>query len=425
MTDTHESDHPHGSQELALEDRLHLLASRVAPPAVPVREDLLRGRRRRRRTRLVVAGGAALAVGVVGVASTVVPDLVSAGPGPGITGTTASPTVAPSSTSPTGGPAVVEREVEPSDVPLFERPGLGGGGMAEITGDEALRRYRQVLVDHLDPTEEHLDAAVSNRQSGGSTSLGTKLGWSNDGESGLGMVQVSVNAGWDVVDHWQCGSGWDCRDVTAPGGRPGQVAVHDGVTDVAVEHTDGTVAIITVDALFGNNSTVPVSGIDLGEDVLAAAAADERLSLPGFEDGVPPALDLATFTAVGRELLAGPGERVQVIRRDDDYGPYVEAAWAGAGGSGTLTWTAVLHDPAGDALGCYSDTMVRCVVREVEGREVLVGYRRDRVGGGWQVTFDGPSYRLDVTFGPDTAADDVAVDRAVEMVLDPRWQPRR
>lgn len=408
-----------------LGDRLHQLASRVPPPVVPVRDDLTRGRRRRRRVQLAVVGGAALAVAVVGVASTVVPDLVSADPAPGFSGSTGAPSPSAAASTSPGTAEPVERDIEPSRAPGFFELHGGAGGMAEITGNEALQRYRRVLADHLDPTGEHLDPSVTNMQSGGSTSLGTKLGWSNDGESGLGMVQVSVNAGWGVVDYWQCGAGWDCRDITAPGGLPGQVAVHDGVTDVAVQHADGTVAVITVDALFGNNSTVPVSGIDLGEDVLAAAAADDRLTLPGFEDGVPPVLDLDTFEQVGRDVLVGPGESLLGVDATDDYGSWVEAAWSGAGGSGTLTWSAILHDPTVEALACYRETMTRCVVREVDGQEVLIGYRKDRAGGGWLVSHDGPSYDVEVTFGPDTAGDDLPVDRAVEMVLDPRWQPSR
>lgn len=408
-----------------LGDRLHQLASRVPPPVVPVRDDVTRGRRRRRRVQLAVVGGAALALAVVGAASTVVPDLVSADPAPGFSGSTGAPSPSAAVSTSPGPGEPVERDIEPSKAPgLFERHG-GAGGMAEITGNEALQRYRQVLVDHLDPTGEHLDPSVTNMQSGGRTSLGTKLGWSNDGESGLGMVQVSVNAGWGVVDSWQCGAGWDCRDITAPGGLPGRVAVHDGVTEVAVQHADGTVAVITVDALFGNNSTMPVSGIGLGEDVLAAAAADDRLSLPGFEDGVPPVLDLGTFEQVGRDALVGPGESLQRLRAAADYGPRVEAAWSGVDGSGTLLWSAILHDPSADPLACYRETITRCVVREVDGQQVLIAYRRDRAGGGWEVSHDGPSYRVVVIFTPDTAGDSLVVDRAVEMVLDPRWQPSR
>jgi hypothetical protein len=54
----------------------------------------------------------------------------------------------------------------------------------------------------------------------------------------------------------------------------------DGVTSTGVRHDDGTVVVISVDALFGNNSSVAVSGIDVTPAQVAHAAADPRLVAP-------------------------------------------------------------------------------------------------------------------------------------------------
>ena len=51
----------------------------------------------------------------------------------------------------------------------------------------------------------------------------------------------------------------------------------DGATTVVVRREHGEVAI-TVNALFGNNSLVPVDGMDIPLDDLVRAAADERLT---------------------------------------------------------------------------------------------------------------------------------------------------
>ena len=51
----------------------------------------------------------------------------------------------------------------------------------------------------------------------------------------------------------------------------------DGATTVVVRRDHGDVAI-TVNALFGNNSLVPVEGMDIPLDDLVRAAADERLT---------------------------------------------------------------------------------------------------------------------------------------------------
>lgn len=409
-----------------LEDALHRLAAAVSAPVVPVADDLARGRRRRRRTHLAVVTGAVAAVAVVGLGTAVVPGLVDAGgePGPGPATSGPSGSATPSEPDEVDEPEV--REIEPS-------PGGGihaimdGPGMEDITNDPDLNRYRDVLAEYLDPSGEHLEQGVSNMQSGGG-SLGTKLAWTNDGETGMGMVQVSVNAGWGGLASWSCGvqfsglENWACRDVPAPRGLTATVAEHDGVTEVAVEHEDGIVVVLTVDALFGNNSTVPVSGIDLGEDLLVRTAADSRLDLPGYEGGVPPSLDQQTFARMGRQFLGADGEQLDTTYSGSDAEPFVEAQWSDGTARGTLSWYATMAGYSG-GYACSQQQYRRCQVFTIGDREVFVGHARAAGGGGWQAVYAGPSYDVRVSFVPD--AGDFPLERAFAFVTDPRWQPTR
>lgn len=410
----------------SLEDALHRLAAGVSAPVVPVADDLARGRRRRRRTHLAVVTGAVAAVAVVGLGTAVVPGLVGAGGEPGPGPATSGPSGSAVPSEPTGSPEPEVREIEPS-------PGGGidammdGTGMEDITNDPDLNRYRDVLAEYLDPRGEHLEKGVSNMQ-GGTGSKGTKLAWTNAGETGMGMVQVNVSAGWSG-QLWACGAelsgleSWDCHDVPAPRGLTGEVAEHDGVTEVAVEHEDGIVVVLTVDTLFGNNSTVPVSGIDLGEDLLARAAADPRLDLPGYDGGVPPLLDQQRFANVGRQVLVAAGEGLEVSYNGLDSEPFVEGEWGDGMSGGTLSWYATMAGLEGDDYACFQGQYRRCQVHTVDGVEVFVGQARPRWGGGWQAIYAGPSYRVTVSFVPDVG--DFPLERALAFVTDPRWQPTR
>ncbi|WP_193610704.1 hypothetical protein [Nocardioides lijunqiniae] len=406
---------PHESDRDDLEEALRRLAASVDPPSVPASADLARGRRRRRRHRLAVSAGVVAAVAAIGVGTAVVDGKSSAD------GDTRPPVA---TTSPT--PEV--REIRPTPGPPggAAAPGAldAADAMKEIRTDPDLNRYRDVLAEYLDPEGEHLEKGVSNRQSGG-MSQGTKLAWTNDGESGMGMVQVTVSAGWGGVDVWDCGAGWTCRDIPAGRGLTAEVAEHDGVTEVAVEHDDGIVVVIAVDALFGNNSTVPVSGIDLGDDLLARAAADPRLDLPAYAAGIPPALDQRTFARVGQRLLAVGTDELETTYAGTDAQPWVEADWSDGVARGRLTWDAAQSGQLqGEAYACMEVQYLRCEMHRVGDREVFVGYARAKWGGGWRALYAGPSYTLTVSFEP-TGGGDLPPERAFAFVTDPRWQPAR
>lgn len=252
-----------------LDQLLSDAAARVVPPDVAARDDLARGRRHVRRQRLGLGLTALAAVAAVGVGAVLVG---GGGTDPGADDAPVASDPAPSTTpsaSPT--PGVTHHPVPAPD---------------QRDGKELLQDYRDVLAEHLDPSGTHLDRLVTNVQGSG-RGIGTKLGWTNDGESGLGMVEVFVSPSMRSQFNLFCDSYTPCDHVTL-GGVDAIVQESDGVTIVAVERVDGSVVALQVDTLFGNNSTVPVSGIDISKADLARTAADERLTVPTKEqvDGV-------------------------------------------------------------------------------------------------------------------------------------------
>src|SRR6201999_4585836 len=141
-------------------------------------------RRRQRRQRLLVAGAVVATVAVLGTAAAVTPDFFEADGGPEPVKRSATPTASTPASTPASPTAT------PSKAPRVNR-------------FQTLVGYNEVLAEHLDPEWRHLERltkANRNEQvgTGGGliTSLGSKFGWRIDGEQGLGMVQISVNAGW-------------------------------------------------------------------------------------------------------------------------------------------------------------------------------------------------------------------------------------
>ena len=285
-----------------------------------------------------------------------------------------------------------------------------------------------MLAEHLDPQGGHLEVLSEdnqNEQVGSSesriTSLGAKLGWSNDGDEGLGMVQVSVSDGWRNADWWCEGEGWTCRQLTA-GGRV-RIAEQDGVRRVGVEHADGGVVVITLDPLFGNNSLVPVSGMDISDQQLVRAASDARLDLPeGLE--LPGPMDLETFEAVGRELLLEPGESLAQVDTGSAMESWVKGRWRVDGtDQGHLQWLSTGMFVGGRWNGCSEVMYVRCEHPTYDGNEVFVGHVRPKWGGGWSVAYVGPSYDVSVRYEPIEGGAELPIERAYAFVTDERLQP--
>jgi hypothetical protein len=143
--------------------------------------------------------------------------------------------------------------------------------MTGLSGMGALRHYRAVLADHLDPHGDRL-APPSNEQGGGGM-LGTKLDWNHGG-----MLEIVVGRSWAAA-----GGFYLLEDAgmspTTYDGHPARVSTTGDDTVVSVQHADGTVVTLIASTSFGNNGT-STSDTGLTQHQLLAAAADPRLTLP-------------------------------------------------------------------------------------------------------------------------------------------------
>jgi hypothetical protein len=171
---------------------------------------------------------------------------------------------------------------------------------ALLTG--VLRTWQRALAEDLDPSSEHLQIekrlGYERLTIGGvkptpydtvPSSLGLpKLGWRNAGESGTGMVQLTVFAEWSDAKYQMPCKFLEtlCIPFEVDGARRafhGSFSDHQGFGNgffIAVERRDDTSIVLTVSSLFGNNTKIPVSGTGLTRDALVKAALDSRIALP-------------------------------------------------------------------------------------------------------------------------------------------------
>jgi hypothetical protein len=260
-------------QDNELTDRLHRATAPIDSPVAPdelVRLGRAAVRRRRGRTVAAALSVAVLAVGVGGGAA-----LLDGQDGHGdATRAADQPSHAPSSVAPTA-PAPTAASPSctiSSDGPFSRPPG----------SNKTLAGYRAILAAHLDPGGQHLGNVENVQRSDDGcatvTGLGTKLGWSTPGVSGLGVVQIEVSRGWRDSQIHLAHDGWRPAATVPAGTERAFVVEYDGGLAVAVTRPDGITVALDVNSLFGNNSTVPTSGMDFSVDQLLQTVAD-----PGFE----------------------------------------------------------------------------------------------------------------------------------------------
>lgn len=300
-----------------------------------------------------------------------------------------------------------EEATDPPDVPPTQESPVRVG--------KVLRYYNDVLAERLDPPRHHLqsyDRATGQptvtRSGGTFFALGASYPWAD--ADGTGAFSVLVASGWDQVA-WECGAtstDWACHAPEDASATPAEVAEHDDVRQVAVEHADGQVVVLTT------------ADATLAEADLVAAAADERLTLPVGAAVSPPRLDPAAFAAAGRSLLVrGEEELVESAR---DRSPRVRGSWVVDGRTrGSLEWSALpLYSGAG--WSCLA-TYRTCTEVELDeaGTTVHVARVRARAGGGWVVEYDGPSYAVQVA----SADPALPKKRAYGLVTMADWQPSR
>lgn len=165
---------------------------------------------------------------------------------------------------------------------------------------------RQLLLDtaveHLDPERTHLpDSATgfSGGGGGGGMNVGTKLGWTVPGESGQGMIKVAVttpgyasseeHARTNFAVNLGCETGSSsCTEQAIPGSAETALVAEadpdaDRVLSVVYERVDGSLVGIGVYDLFGNNTTQPVSSVDVGLDQAFAFVTDPDLQVDADE----------------------------------------------------------------------------------------------------------------------------------------------
>ena len=327
-------------------------------------------------------------------------------------GPTSTPTELPSE-EPTGSPTIAPTDLptssDPTTEPTAPDPTPNGGTKGRL--DRVLGVFNAVVAEYLDPGRDHLqpydrtvDPKVTRKADGLLFALGSTYRW-EDGR-GRSAVEVTVASGWDQVD-WDCGAtyaDWSCRPADSTAGRA-EVATHDGVRQVAVEHASGQVVVLTAD---------PADGVT--DAALVAAAADDRLVLPGAAPQAPPTIDSATFASAGAAALLSEGQSFdQTVL---DRAPYVRGTWSAEGGhGGTLAWSA-RPIYSGGTFTCLA-TYLRCypVVLDEAGTSVQVAQLRT----GWLVRYDGPSYAVRVWSSDRT----FPKKRAFAFVTDDAWQPTR
>ncbi|HEX5089222.1 MAG TPA: PT domain-containing protein [Nocardioides sp.] len=354
------------------------------------------------------------------------------------------PTSAPTSTpsglpsgDPTGDPTglpsgtptdlVTPTPTDPTTVPPPTEPPPTGDTKVRI--DRVLAYYNDVLAEHLDPDraglqpyDRRIDPKATRRSDGQLFALGATYRWERG--RALSGLEIMVASGWDQVD-WDCGatySDWSCHVVDS-GTVRAEVAIHDGVRRVAVEHADGQVVVVTADPTYDGSHRLATSdgfgGSGGSEAALVAAASDARLILPGRAPQAPPTIASDAFASAGRAALLSRGETF--TQTSLDRSPAVRGTWSGAAGAGgTLRWSA-RPVYSGGGFSCLV-TYLRCTTVAVgDGTTVDVALLRTKAGGGWLVQYDGPSYAVRVYSSDRT----FPRKPAYAFVTRADWQPAR
>lgn len=192
---------------------------------------------------------------------------------------------------------------------------------------------------------------------------------------------------------------------------------------IAYRRPDGYVATIATDDLFGNNSTTPVSDLDITDEQLAAVLTDPSLDLPGHP--APRVIDV--LSGVQLRDVARP-----VLGRDalvgfESWSGDVESQWWSdvRGGDGVVGEVRLSNGVGSYAVDdpCDPWYATRCTLRTVDGHTLRLDFRRSQTGGGFDVTYDGPDRVIWVAVSPDASGrTPIPVDRAVRLATDARLQ---
>jgi hypothetical protein len=272
-------------------DRLTDLADDEDATSFLVDDDLVRGRERLRRRRVGEVGAAGLVLAVLAGGA-----LLTGGGGPHAEPPPAA-TVAPV-------PSPAEPETpEPSAVESAIAPTPSESGTATMPkryawirnilersdGPRApFPRWRNRLyattASVLDPSGGHLDYANRGWTGGWDEegiSLGIKMGWSEPGRTGEGMVHVEISSQHGSDDErCQLTSGLECPQTVRIGGRTAHLGVDKDSYVVALRQADGDQVVVFIDKKFGNESPRGVDQFGFTRDDVYRLVQDPRLDLP-------------------------------------------------------------------------------------------------------------------------------------------------
>ena len=420
----------------------------IAPPMVPVTDDIRRGRRRVRRNRGIVTGAVAAGVAVVLAASSLLTGgNRDAAPTPAVTSPAPSPTPAKSQSPRTW----VDTAVAPQD---------GYGWDVPDRLQKARRAWFAVAADHLDTSPPHLRRFTSSAFGVEFTRPPVGSIYSTSGRIGLIVDPDQLNpfdgcryltagptpsngiescraerfAGPDGerarISRYQrlCGS-WDPGregDDARPGPGSTYATCGDFRVAVAVERRDGMIGYVVVDGR-GTPDFNPFTPA-----AMAAVAADPRLTLPESAFAVP-----SDRTVESVLLDHFPDYRAASHDSSTTEHPGYGQAGGNLGhlGLGVRVW------PAGGPPTCGRSWLIECVERRVYGTDdpttVFVGAwdeedwadccPKNSRATSRVFVYVGPRHTVVVSEGLVVRADEEPVgadldQRLIDLALDPRLQ---
>lgn len=431
----------------SVRERVQQLGSGLEVPPVDPADDLGRGRSRLLRRRigiatvavavsLAVASGGALAdrSGLVRLGRE---NHQAAAPPSGSASASGSPTptAVPTRTptrTPTDGVSTLPRvEETPTD---RQSPHRWPSGSPSHSAEERAVHLanRTAVASHLDPAHRHISTAeIRNLNFSGSggpsgaESIVEKIGWTNPGKRGLGLIAVTIS---NTLPYDCRSGGSDGPDTACTRTRHAGLAMTKVVergepgAHYLYRRGDGYWIEVDVDLLYGNNSRIPVSAISLSDRQLAAVYTDPTLTIPGTPPAIaptPPTFPLRDTTRSALDQYQLTGEYWDGT--NDTYAAEVRrnGRLLGDVNVSSRLFNFGMDDP------CETWYAKRCEIHTVDGVRVRVVYRagNSRSGSGIDLGVDGPTRQVGIHWDPAPGQGrPVSIEKLIDLVTDPRYQ---
>ena len=291
---------------------------------------------------------------------------------------------------------------------------------------------RTAVAGHLDPGRRHISGREirnlnfsGSAGAGGAESIVEKIGWTNPGKRGLGLIAVTISNALPY-DCWSGGS--DGPDTACTRTRHAGLAMTKVVergepgAHYLYRRGDGYWIEVDVDLLYGNNSQIPVSAIEVSDRQLAAVYTDTTLTIPG----TPPAIVPPPRTWRLRDTTRAALDRYQLTGEywsgtDDSYAAEVRrnGRLLGDVNVSSHLFNFGMDDP------CERWYAKRCEIHTVDGVRVRVVYRADssRSGSGIDLGVEGPTREVGIHWDPAPGqGKSVSIEELIDLVTDRRYQ---